>query len=179
MEKLKEFDIQVYKLGNKLHEYKFSADKDFFSKFEGDLIDSGEVKIDLLLDKRDNLMELSFDFSGYLDLVSDRSLEEFEYPIDISKKLLYKYGEEEKELEEDVMVITKNTQVINVGHFIYETIALQIPLKKLHPDELGEDEEHNEYVYIDNADDNPSEEEKSEEEIDPRWAALKDLKKKK
>jgi len=174
MEKLKDFDIQVYKLGNKQHEYEFSVNKDFFSEFEGELVESGEVKIQLLLDKRENLMELSLDFSGYVDLISDRSLVHFQYPIDISKKLLYKYGEEEQELEEDVMVITKNTQVINVGHFIYETIALQIPLKKLHPDEIEEDEEHNEYVYIDNAEEEIEEE---EETIDPRWAALKNLKK--
>jgi len=175
MEKLKDFDIQIYKLGNKQHEYDFSVNTDFFSKFEGELVESGEVKINLLLDKRENLMELDFEFSGYLDLISDRSLEAFQYPIDISKKLLYKYGEEEQELEEDVMVITKNTQVINVGHFIYETIALQIPLKKLHPDEIEEDEEHNEYVYIDDAE----EEIEEEESIDPRWAALKKLNKKK
>lgn len=175
MEKLKEFDIQVYKLGNKQHEYEFSVNSDFFGEFEGELVESGEVKIQVLLDKRENLMELNLDFSGYVDLISDRSLDPFQYPIDISKKLLYKYGEEEQELEEDVMVITKNTQVINIGHFIYETIALQIPLKKLHPDEIEEDEEHNNYVYIDDAD----EEVEEEENIDPRWAALKNLNKKK
>jgi uncharacterized protein len=175
MEKLKNFDIQVYKLGIKQHEYEFTVNSDFFSNFEGELVESGEVKVQLLLDKRENLMELNFDFSGYVDLISDRSLEPFQYPIDINKKLLYKYGEEEQELEEDVMVITKNTQVINVGHFIYETIALQIPLKRLHPDEIEEDEEHNEYVYIDDAE----EEIEEEQSIDPRWEALKKLNKKK
>jgi uncharacterized metal-binding protein YceD (DUF177 family) len=174
MEKLKEFDIQVFKLGNKQHEYEFSVNSAFFSEFEGELVESGEVKIQLLLDKRESLMELNFEFSGYLDLISDRSLEPFQFPIKISKKLLYKYGEEEQELEEDVMVITKNTQVINVGHFIYETIALLIPLKRLHPDEVEEDEEHNDYVYIDDA---GAETEEEEESIDPRWAALKNLKK--
>jgi uncharacterized metal-binding protein YceD (DUF177 family) len=173
---LKDFDIQVYKLANKQYEYEFSADTDFFSKFEDELVEKGAVKIQLFLDKRENLMELNLDFSGYLNLISDRSLEPFKYPIDISKKLLYKYGEEEQELEEEVYVITKNTQVINVGHFIYETIALQIPLKKLHPDEIEEDEEHNEYVYIDDADEDVEEETKN---IDPRWEALKKLNNKK
>lgn len=176
MEKLNNFDIQVYKLDNKQHEYEYVVENDFFSEFEGDFVESGKVEIQLLLDKRENLMELNFDFSGYVDLISDRSLEPFQYPIEINKKLLYKYGEEEQELEDDVMVITKNTQVINVGHFIYETIALQIPLKKLHPDEIEEDEEHNDYVYIDDAEE---EIEQDEENIDPRWAALKNLKKKK
>lgn len=176
MEKLKDFDIQVYKLAIKQHEYEFTVNSDFFSNFEGELVESGEVKIQLLLDKRENLLELNFDFSGFIDLISDRSLEPFQYPININKKLLYKYGEEEQELEDDVMVITKNTQVINVGHYIYETIALQIPLKKLHPDEIEEDEEHNEYVYIDDAEEEIEEE---EENIDPRWEALKNLNKKK
>jgi uncharacterized metal-binding protein YceD (DUF177 family) len=176
MEKLKEFDIQVFKLGNKQHEYEFSVNSAFFSEFEGELVESGKINIHVLLDKRENLMELNLDFSGFVDLISDRSLEPFQYPIEINKKLLYKYGEVEQELEEDVMVVTRNTQVINVGHFIYETIALQIPLKKLHPDEIEEDEEHNDYVYIDDAVD---EKEEEEEIIDPRWAALKNLNKKK
>jgi len=177
MDQLKDFDIQVYKLGNKQYQYEFNVNAAFFSEFEGELVESGKITVDAVLDKRENLMELVLDFSGYVDLVSDRSLEPFQYPISINKKLLYKYGEEEQELEEDVMVITKNTQVINVGHFIYETIVLQIPLKKLHPDEIEEDEEHNDYVYIDNAEAEIEEEE--EEQIDPRWVALKKLNKKK
>lgn len=176
MENLKSFDIQIYKLDNKQYEYEYSVNTDFFNEFEGELVESGEVMIKLLLDKRENLMELNFDFSGYVDLISDRTLAPFQLPIDVSSKLLYKYGEEERELEDDVMVITKDTQVINVGHFIYELIALEIPLKRLHPDEIEGDEEHNDYVYIDDADEVS---EDNEEAIDPRWAALEKLNKKK
>ncbi|PTB92421.1 DUF177 domain-containing protein, partial [Marivirga lumbricoides] len=59
--------------------------------------------------------------------------------------------------------------------FIYETIALEVPLKKIHPDEELEDEESNEYIYIDDSLDS---EEEENEEVDPRWEALKNLKNK-
>lgn len=172
MEKLKEFDIQIYKLSNKLHEYEYSINNDFFSLFEGEIVESGQFSIKIELDKRENLIELNINFNGHLNLICDRSLKEFDKPVNIKRKLLYKYGEEEAELEDDVFVITKSTQSINPAHFIYETIALEVPLKKIHPDEELEDEESNEYIYIDDSLD--SEEEK--EEIDPRWEALKNLK---
>ncbi|GAA5044126.1 DNA-binding protein [Marivirga lumbricoides] len=175
MEKLKEFDIQIYKLSNKLHEYEFFVDNDFFSLFEGEIVESGRFSIKIELDKRENLIELNINFEGYLNLVCDRSLKDFEKPISLRKKLLYKYGEEEAELEDDVFVITKTTQSINPAHFIYETIALEVPLKKIHPDEELEDEESNEYIYIDDSLDS---EEEENEEVDPRWEALKNLKNK-
>ena len=73
-------------------------------------------------------------------------------------------------------MITKSTQSINIAHFIYETIALQVPLKKLHPDEEEGDDASDEYVYVDDAGDTEDESEQ-EQEIDPRWAALQKLNK--
>lgn len=180
MEKLKEFDIHIYKLSNKLHTYEYQVSEDFFEQFGGEIIETGKVDIKIDLDKRENLIEANVNFSGYIDMVCDRSLRDFEHPIELEKKILFKYGEEEAELEDNVFVITKNTQTINISQFIFETIALEIPLKRIHPDELLEDEENNQYIYIDSEfdeadNDNTTPEE--EEEIDPRWAALKNLKK--
>lgn len=177
MEKLKEFDIHIYKLSNKLHKYEYTVSDDFFEQFEGEIIEKGQVGITINLDKRENLIEANVSFSGYIDLVCDRSLKDFQHPIKLEKKVLLKYGIEESELEDNVFVITKTTQVINLSQFIFETIALEVPLKKIHPDELQDDEDNNQYYYIDEEfeeDDNDSPE---DEEVDPRWAALKNLKK--
>lgn len=172
---LKEFDIQIYKLSNKLHVYEYEVSDAFFEHFEGDIVEHGKIDVTINLDKRENLIEANIEFKGYIDLVCDRSLRDFKHSVDVEKKVLYKYGEEEAELEDNVFIITKNTQVINVSHFIYETIALEIPLKRIHPEELQEDEEHNQYYYID--EEFESEEDNIEEdEVDPRWAALKNLK---
>lgn len=173
MEKLTEFDIQIYKLSNKLHEYEYTVNDSFFAIFEGEIVESGNFSIKIALDKRENLIEANIYFDGYINLVCDRSLKDFKQPCSLEKKVLFKYGEEEVELEEDVFVITKNTQSINLAHFIYETIALEVPLKKIHPDEQLDDEDTNEYIYIDDSLDS---EEEDSEVADPRWEALKNLK---
>ncbi len=173
MEKLTEFDIQIYKLSNKLHEYEYSIKDAFFAKFEGEIVESGNFLIKVALDKRENLIEANIFFNGHLNLVCDRSLKDFKQPTSLEKKVLFKYGDEEVELEEDVFIITKSTQTINLAHFIYETIALEVPLKKIHPDEQVEDEDTNEYIYIDDTLDS---DEEDSDLADPRWEALKNLK---
>ena len=172
MEKLTAFDIQIYKLSNKLHEYEYTVDDSFFSKFEGEIVESCNFSIKIALDKRENIIEANIFFNGYINLVCDRSLKDFKQTTVLVKKVLFKYGEEEAELKEDVFVITKNTQTINLAHFIYETIALEVPLKKIHPDEMREDEDTDEYIYIDDS----VESEDDDEAADPRWEALKNLK---
>jgi uncharacterized metal-binding protein YceD (DUF177 family) len=172
MEKLTEFDIQIYKLSNKIHEYEYAVNDSFFAKFEGEIVESGDFLIKIALDKRENIIELNIFFDGYINLICDRSLKDFKQNTSIEKKVLFKYGEEEAELKEDVFIITKNTQTINLAHFIYETIALEVPLKKIHPDEQVEDEDTDEYIYIDDSLDS----EKDNEVADPRWEALKNLK---
>jgi uncharacterized protein len=44
-----------------------------------------------------------------------------------------KYGEEDREIDDEIEMISRNRQGINVGQYIYEFIATSIPMKKLHP----------------------------------------------
>jgi uncharacterized metal-binding protein YceD (DUF177 family) len=100
--------------------------------------------------------------------------------------MIYKFGSEVKEIDESVMMITRDTPSINVAQLIYEFILLALPLKKIHPDYKNElDEEDNEleggFVYLDDASTEDSAEETKEESttaVDPRWEKLKKLKNK-
>ena len=119
-----------------------------------------------------------------MELVCDRSLETFEHPLDFTEKMIYKFGSEVKEIDESVMMITRDTPSINVAQLIYEFILLALPLKKIHPDYRNElDEEDNEleggFVYLDEAFTGDSTEEKeSTTPVDPRWEKLGKLKNK-
>jgi uncharacterized metal-binding protein YceD (DUF177 family) len=123
-------------------------------------------------------------------LICDRSLEEFFEPLDLKEKIIFKYGEEEQEINEDVYMITRDTPKINVAQFIYEFVLLGLPAKRIHPDyrtEMDEDDYEGEgmYAYIDGDtfEDEETEEEinsekQEEESTDPRWELLKKLKNK-
>jgi uncharacterized metal-binding protein YceD (DUF177 family) len=187
---LRTFDIEVIKFLEGKYEIDFEIGKEFFQHFEdNELLDEGILTVRVLMDKGANLIEMNFLITGEVKLTCDRSLEEYFEHLEITEKILFKYGEVEEEVNEEVYMITRDTSKINVAQFIYEFILLGLPAKKIHPDHRTDfDEEDFEaegtYAYIDGDYDNDSDEESSadqdqkEDIADPRWELLKKLKNK-
>lgn len=150
-------------------------DSDFFSLFAETLIDSATGNVHLMLEKQESLIRSELTFSVDIPLVCDRSLREFTHEMKETHEVMFKYGEEEMELDDDVYVITSSTQKIHFDQFIYEWILLAVPMKKVHP-ELREEEgdNHDDVIYQTEKDAT----EAPEETIDPRWEQLKKLKNK-
>ena len=185
----KTFDIEVIKFKEGRHEIDFEIGDAFFQNFEdNEIVEKGKLTTRVILDKGANVIEANFHIKGQVQLTCDRSLEVFDHPLDFSEKMIYKYGAEEQEIDEDVFMITRDTPSINVAQLIYEFILLALPLKKIHPDHRNEldDEEldvEGGYVYIDDELDIENESESTEEEkeskpVDPRWEQLMKLKNK-
>lgn len=187
MKYLQQFDIEVIKYLEGSYELEFEVDDRFFKEFvENDLTRKGQLSIRVKLDKGPNLIEMNFLIEGTVRLTCDRSLEEFDYPLSTEESILFKYGSEEKEIDENIIMITRDTPKVNVAQLIYEFILLAIPAKKIHPDhrnELDEDEDDFEglYVYVDSVNDTESKNigQEEDENVDPRWEILKKLKEKK
>lgn len=182
---MKEFEISVYNLSNKEHSYEFDVKDAFFDRFENSLVEKGAVKVDLSLLKTDAMMTLRFHLLGSLRLTCDRSLEEFDYTVDTHERLIFKYGEEYRELNDDMIQIPAGTQTLDLSHHIYEYLMLAVPMKKVHPDLVDDEEDEDDdeelyLVYADEAEANTSEGDTSDEEsTDPRWEMLKQLKQQK
>lgn len=172
------FDIEVIKYKEGVHEIDFQIDDNFFSRFEeNETVTQGNLTIRVKLNIGANLIEADFYIKGTVVLTCDRSLEQFDFPLDLHETMIYKFGGEEKEINEDVFMITRDTPSINVAQLIYEFILLAIPTKRIHPDyvnELDNDDPavQGGFIIIDK-----EEEKETENEVDPRWASLKNLKK--
>ncbi|WP_268122082.1 YceD family protein [Roseivirga pacifica] len=174
------FDIHIFKLSNGTHDYQFEIQDSFFELFENEIVNQGNLEVNISLNKSDRMIQADIEIDGEVTLTCDRSLEEFQQPIHTQRQMLFKYGEEDKELSEDVMVIAKDTQTINLASLIFEFITLEIPMKKLHPKFQEEEDEDDEYeltvVYTSEEEEEPDDTQ-TEEPIDPRWEKLKNLKK--
>ncbi len=168
MKNSRRYKIEIFGLSNDTHNFEFEYDSEFFSEFENSLISEGKgaCKVDLV--KSDSMLDLNLKIEGTVELICDRSLERFDHSITVNQEVIYKYGDKEKELSENVFVITKDTQEINISDFLYESISLEIPMKKLHP-KFEDDSENDELIYS-------SDVEEENNEVDPRWEALKKLK---
>lgn len=158
------FKIHIVHLSKQKHDYHFSVDESFFVHYGQQILTTGNFEVDVVLDKHETFMDAQFSINGTAPLVCDRSLEVFQQPFQINKKVIFKFGPEEKEVSEDVVIISLDREKIDVGQYIYEFIVLAMPAKRLHPRFDAEDADT--FVYLS----------KEKKEIDPRWEALKKLK---
>ncbi len=178
MKKLRDYEIGLIKLSNKKHEINFDVDDSFFALFEQEMILGGKMQAKVELDKTESLLIFNFDIKGHVRLTCDRSLDEFDQPVDIQETFHVKYGPENAELDEDLWQITNDTQSLNVAQHIYDFIGLSLPMKKLHPRflEAADEEEDAILIYSSKQAGADTESDDSEDgDIDPRWDALKNL----
>ena len=169
---MKALHVNIIGLSLKAHQFDFRLDDAFFKEYGADQVTGGELVVSVVLDKKETFIEAEFRIKGHIGLVCDRSLELFDLPLDLNKRVVFKYGEEETELSDDIIVIRHDRAFLDVGQYFYEFIVLEIPMKKLHP-KFWDAEDH---------DDNPgkmiytSDPDSGGDLIDPRWEQLKKLK---
>lgn len=161
------------KLGK--HQFEYEINKEFFEHFEYDDLNTADVKIDLLFEKKTTMMELTFEASGSVNVNCDITNEPYNQPIEGSLFLVVKFGDEFNDENEDLLILPHGEFEINIQQYIYELIVLSIPLKRVHPgveDGTLESEvlDKLEELSIDN-----NEHKTDEDEIDPRWNKLKNL----
>lgn len=172
MKGLREFQIDIFSLSNKLHEFEFEINDELLQVYEHSLLEKGEGVCKLSLLKSETMMTLNFNIEAEVELTCDRSLDKFMHPISLEEKVIIKFGEDNYSLSEDVLVIRNDTPSLNIGNYIYEFINLAVPMKKLHP-RYEDDSEQPDIIYT--SESAPTGDAQNES-VDPRWEALKKLK---
>ncbi|MFT4032678.1 MAG: DUF177 domain-containing protein [Siphonobacter sp.] len=172
---LRKYDIDLLQLENKHYEYEFEGGDAFFAALEQGLIEKGNFQAKVDVDKSSTMIQLTFAIEGNYQLICDRSLDSFEEPFKTKEKLILKFGAKAEELSDEIEIIPWDTPTINIAHYIFDFIGLTVPMKKLHPRFRTEEVEEapNETLVYSSA----QAEETQEPEVDPRWEALKKLKK--
>jgi len=173
MNQLSKYRIVYQGLAAGRHNFKFDIDDKFFESLEYSEIKKGSLKVNVDLDKKSTFLELDFQIDGWVELTCDRCLEDYNQAVNFEGKLFVKFTEMEDNESEDVIILSPNDHELDISHYIYESINLSIPLKRVHP----EDEEGN---YTCNPEmlerlGNYNIDEPADEDIDPRWDDLKNL----
>jgi len=175
---LKEFKISFSGLSLGKHDFSFEIDKNFFDCFEYSIVKDGDLKVDVELDKKSNMMIANFEIYGDLSLNCDVCLEQFDMPIDINEQLIIKFqgNQEDEEIDVDeIMVLPRQEHEFSIADFLYEHITLAVP-HYIKCEELNEDRSCNSEMKaaLEKLSPNTAEVEEKEQ-IDPRWEALKKL----
>jgi uncharacterized protein len=176
MNYLSKYEIAFKGLKEGVHQFNYELDNKFFDKFENSEVKKGFLKAEVSLTKQTTLMILEFSVKGTVELVCDRCLDNYNQKVSNKSKLFVKFGSEDEELSEDVLLISHDEFQINVAQYFYELVILGLPIKRVHPvDKKGQSacdpemiKKLNEYLVIE-------QETEEQEPVDERWNELKKL----
>lgn len=171
------------KLG--LHEFLFDIEDSFFEAFEYSTIEKGKLQVKFLLEKKETMMIGEFFVDGLVEVPCDRCTDLMNAPVEGEYRLVYKFASEESD-DENLVTVYPEEFEIDIQNSIHEFILVSLPTRVVHPEgECNEEmmEHLGEYLLnsdedFEDFDEDLDDTEDSDEEIDPRWAALKNLKKK-
>src|SRR5690554_5744446 len=133
MKELKEFTIPFVGLKLGKHQFNFELNKAFFEHFEYDEFNNAAINLNVLLDKTSTLLEFTLTFDGRVNVACDITNELYDQEISGSYKFVVKFGEEYNDENEDLLIIPHGSYEVNIQQFIYESIVLAMPSRKIHP----------------------------------------------
>lgn len=167
MRVLSDYKIQFEGLKQGTHLFEFEVDNKFFEAFDCFEFDESFFKIALNIEKRSTMMILNFNIEGKIIVPCDRCLDDVELPIKAKEQLIVKFGNESYSDTDDILILSESEHEINVASSIYEFIMLNTPQKRIHGKgkcnkAVIEELEKIEY--------------KEEQDVDPRWETLKNIK---
>lgn len=174
MDYLSKFSIPFVNLPLGIHKYEFDVENKFFESFENSIVQKAAVHVNLTLDRQETMLLLNFEFKGSIELECDRCLGKFDYAVDKNYHMITKIEEVAADkTEDDVITISSAEHSIHLAQHLYDYISLMIPYRRVHPDD--ENGESNCDPEILKKIEGLSHHE--ENHNDPRWEALKKLKK--
>ncbi len=115
------------------HQFKYLIDKKFFDSFSYDDYIDVDVQVALKLIKKATLLELFFTIDGDITVNCDVSGEEFKQPIKGKLEIIVKFGERFNNDDEVVLILPHESHSLDIAQYIYETIILSTPTKRVHP----------------------------------------------
>ncbi|HPW97261.1 MAG TPA: DUF177 domain-containing protein [Flavobacterium sp.] len=162
------------KLGK--HQFEYTIDKKFFDEFSFDEFESCEIKAAVVLEKKATMLEIMFKHNGTVNVPCDLTGELFDLPIKGKLKLIVQFGDVFNNDNDELLILPHGEHQIDLSQYIYEMIALSIPLKRIHP---GVKDGTLQSEALDKLKDlqvnEIKEKDKKEDDIDPRWDELKKL----
>ncbi len=155
-------------------QFSYLVDTEFFSKMESADIHAGNVSVELNVKHEGDIFDLSFLMNGEIIISCDRCLDDMPLNVDTDYHLVVKYGEDYNDESDETLIIPESFNDLDLSSIIYDTIALTIPLKHIHPE--GEcNAEMTAQLNRHMASISDSEPDSEEVKTDPRWDALRSL----
>ena len=164
---LEQFKIDLKALTEDVTPLEWELGDQFFQQLDGAQLQQGSVHVSGTIRKSVGFYELQLHGEGTVEVPCDRCLDMMSQPIAADLHLIVKLGAEYLE-DDDVITVEEAQPVLDTAWFIYESIALAVPIQHVHqPGDCNDAMMRvlNEHSAARSSD-------ADAQEIDPRWEAL-------
>ena len=166
MDTIDRYIIDLKALHDDNAHFEYNVNDDFFAMLDTSEFQKGVAHVSVDVKKLADSFDINFQINGQVVVICDRCLDEMNQEVSSTNRLRVKFGSEYTDAGDDVVIVPEDEGSINVAWFIYEFIALAIPIRHVKS-----------HLSYDVAEDNDSSDDlaASERPMDPRWNGLKNL----
>jgi len=177
MKELKEFTIPFIGLKLGEHRFDYKISKSFFEYFEYEDINDANINLDVLLNKKNTMLEFTLSFKGTVNVNCDTTNEPFNQNIEGSFHFIVNFGDEFNDENEELIIIPHGSYEFTTQQYVYESIVLAFPSRRIHPGIEDGSLKSDILTKLEELSLNHTENISEEEDIitDPRWDELKKL----
>jgi uncharacterized metal-binding protein YceD (DUF177 family) len=183
--------LKSLSIGN--HAFDYTLDTDYFKNIDSQEVQKGNVHAKVLVKNNGSNFEFSFMLEGLVKVPCDRCLDDMDLPISHQGKLIVKFGANYAEEGDDIIIIPEVEGEINIAWFLYEFVALSIPIKHIHApgkcnrmmsgklkkhlakSQDDDDEDMDQSLDLDDLEPVVDFDESDSQPTDPRWDELKKI----
>ena len=172
MGRFDKYNVDLKGLKSASLEKVFELDNLFFGDIDGEEFQKGAVKATVTVRKNRDVFDFTFVLQGTVVVPCDRCLDDLEIEVATENTLKVRLGDDYAD-DGDIVVVPEQDGDFNIAWYLYEFIALALPMKRVHApgkcnhEMTGKLKKHSPDVSGDEGND--------EQEIDPRWASLKNI----
>lgn len=183
MGKYSQYKVSLRSLPEGKSNFDYHLDNKFFELIDDGSIDikKGDLNVNLVVKKTIATFECGFEIKGTVRVPCDRCLDDITMNVDTKNRLIVKFGKEYSEESDEIVIIPEEDGEINVVWFLYEFIALSLPMKRVHPQgecnkTMSSKLKKYKAVDPDDADSIDADDDIDDDDtVDPRWDSLKNI----
>jgi uncharacterized metal-binding protein YceD (DUF177 family) len=131
--KFSAYKLPLKTLPHGRHAFDYKLQKQFFVDMESDDIRDAAIDVHVDVDYKGDLYEITLSVKGVLTLICDRCLDDLPWPIETSFHIFVKYGPDYNDDSDELLEIPESDNELNIAYMMYDTVALTIPIKHVHP----------------------------------------------
>ena len=152
-----------------IYTYSFMFDEAYLKEQKNDEIEGGKVEFSVKMERFERMLMFEIALKGEIIVPCDRCLDPLTLPIEGHESLCARFSDDEESDDEDTVILPADAIEIDLAPWLYEYIAVRIPLQHMHSNPDDCNPEVGKYL-------NTAPDPTDEEYVDPRWDALRQLK---